>query len=282
MVDFRDGGEVHVGQKEVERREMEARVTVHSSLWNAMKGAGVDPSLAITLSEIYAWTIDFHGIVKGDSIRVLYEQWFVEGEPLGHFEVKGAIFTHAGKPYPAILYPRDNRLGYFDERGNSLQKAFLKAPLRYSRISSRFSNSRYHPVLKINRPHHGVDYAAPVGTPVYSIGDGTVTRRAFQQDGGGNFVTIRHNSVYSTTYMHLSRFATGIRVGGRVAQGEVIGYVGSSGLSTGPHLDFRGFRNGAPINPLAMESPSLEPVAREHLEHYLHVKDSILGRLACP
>ncbi|MDR1273863.1 MAG: peptidoglycan DD-metalloendopeptidase family protein [Odoribacteraceae bacterium] len=280
VMDFKESGEAYIGQKEVENREMTARVTITSSLWNAMKEAGADPALAVTLADIYAWAIDFYGIAKGDSVRVIYEQPFVEGMPIGRFDVKGAIFTHAGKAYHAIPYPRAGRVAYFDEKGNSLQKAFLKAPLRYSRVSSRFSNNRYHPVLKINRPHHGVDYAAPTGTPVYTIGDGVVTKKAFQQNGGGNYVTVKHNGVYSTTYMHLSKFATGIKVGSRLTQGDVIGYVGSTGLATGPHLDFRVYKNGSPINPLAMESPSKEPVAREEMERYLHLKDSIVDRLA--
>jgi murein DD-endopeptidase MepM/ murein hydrolase activator NlpD len=280
VVDFKESGEAYIGKKEVENREFTARLSINSSLWNAMKEAGVDPALSVTLADIYAWAIDFHGIVKGDSIQVIYEQPFVEGTPLGSFDVKGAIFTHAGKPYHAIPFPRDGRIAYFDEQGNSLQKAFLKAPLRYSRISSRFSNNRFHPVLRINRPHHGVDYAAPTGTPVYTIGDGIVTKRAFQAGGGGNYVTIKHNGVYSSTYMHLSKFATGIKVGAHVRQGDVIGYVGSTGLATGPHLDFRVFKNGAPVNPLTMESPSKEPVAKEDLERYLLLKDSIVRRLA--
>ncbi|MDR1414398.1 MAG: peptidoglycan DD-metalloendopeptidase family protein [Odoribacteraceae bacterium] len=279
VVDFKESGEAYIGQKEMETREMTANVKIASSLWNAMKEVGVDPALAVTLADIYAWAIDFYGIVKGDSIQVIYEQQFVEGLPLSRFDVKGAIFTHAGKAYIAIPFPRDGRVAYFDERGNSLQKAFLKAPLRYSRVSSRFSNNRFHPVLKINRPHHGVDYAAPTGTPVYTIGDGTVTKKAFQKDGGGNYVTVKHNGVYSTTYMHLSKFATGIKVGSRLAQGDVIGYVGSTGLATGPHLDFRVYKNGSPINPLAMESPSKEPVAKGDMERYMHVKDSIVQRL---
>jgi murein DD-endopeptidase MepM/ murein hydrolase activator NlpD len=280
VIDFKENSEAYIGKKEIETRERTARVKITSSLWNAMKEAGADPTLAVVLSDIYAWTIDFHGILEGDSIQVIYDQPFVEGVPLGHFDVKGAIFTHAGKSHVAISYPRDGRAAYFDEQGNSLQKAFLKAPLKYTRVSSRFSNNRFHPVLKINRPHHGVDYAAPPGTPVYSVGDGTVVKRAYQPGGGGNYVTIRHNSTYSTTYMHLSKFATGIKVGTRVSQGNVIGYVGSTGLSSGPHLDFRVFKNGTPVNPLAMESPSKEPVAREEMTRYLHVKDSVVERLS--
>jgi murein DD-endopeptidase MepM/ murein hydrolase activator NlpD len=145
----------------------------------------------------------------------------------------------------------------------------LKAPLKYSRISSTFTNSRYHPVLKISRPHHGVDYAAPSGTPVFSIGEGTVVKKGFQAGGGGNYLYIKHNGVYTTAYMHLKAFAKGIGNGSRVSQGQLIGYVGSTGLSTGPHLDFRVFRNNTPINPLTMESPPAKPVEKKYLEKYL-------------
>jgi murein DD-endopeptidase MepM/ murein hydrolase activator NlpD len=150
-------------------------------------------------------------------------------------------------------------------------RTFLKAPLKYSRISSGFSHSRYHPILKYHRPHHGVDYAAPEGTPIYAIGDGVVTRRGFQAGGAGNYLYIKHNSTYTTAYMHLKNFASGINQGTRVKQGQVIGYVGKTGLATGPHLDFRFFRNGHPINPLTVESPPAKPVDSTHMERYLAV-----------
>jgi murein DD-endopeptidase MepM/ murein hydrolase activator NlpD len=162
---------------------------------------------------------------------------------------------------------QDSILGYFDAAGNSLKRAFLKAPLKFSRISSKFSNSRLHPVLKIRRPHHGVDYAAPVGTPVYSIGDGRVISVSTQR-GEGRIVRVRHNGVYTTTYMHLSAFAKGIQSGTYLKQGDLVGYVGSSGLSTGPHLDFRVYKNGSPIDPLKMESPPVDPVKQENLQAF--------------
>ncbi|MDR0544184.1 MAG: peptidoglycan DD-metalloendopeptidase family protein [Odoribacteraceae bacterium] len=279
VVDFKRD-EVYAGKKAVETRERTVGVKITSSAWRAMQEAGENPELAVALADIYAWTIDFHGVREGDSIRVIYEQPFAEGAPLARFDVKGAIFTRGGKKYLAVRYPAGDRAAYFDEQGNNLQKAFLKSPLRYARVSSRFSNSRFHPILKIYRPHHGVDYAAPAGTPVHSIGDGTVVKKDYQGGGGGNYVTIRHNGVYSTTYMHLAGFAPGIRVGARVAQGSVIGYVGNTGLSTNPHLDFRVFKNGKPVNPLAMESPSKEPVAREEMERFGALRDSIVRRLA--
>ena len=257
-------------------KEKTANIIINSNLWNAMVDAQADPMLAVTLSDIYAWSIDFYGIAKGDSVRVLYEQSYVEDKPLQDFNVKAAIFTNSGKDFYAIPFEQNEKLAYFDEEGNSLQKTFLKAPLKYSRISSGFSNNRFHPVLKRYRAHHGVDYAAPTGTEVHTIGDGVVVKKAYQANGGGNYVTIKHNSVYTTTYMHLSKFAKGIQPGKRVKQGDVIGYVGSTGLATGPHLDFRVYKNGTPINPLKMSSPPKEPISPENMPRFIQTRDSLV------
>ena len=256
VIDFKETADVYVGKKDITTKEKMANIIINSNLWNAMVDAQTDPMLAVTLSDIYAWSIDFYGIAKGDSVRVLYEQSYVEDKPLQDFNVKAAIFTNSGKDFYAIPFEQNEKLAYFDEDGNSLQKTFLKAPLKYSRISSGFSNNRFHPVLKRYRAHHGVDYAAPTGTEVHTIGDGVVVKKAYQANGGGNYVTIKHNSVYTTTYMHLSKFAKGIQPGKRVKQGDVIGYVGSTGLATGPHLDFRVYKNGTPINPAKNEFAS--------------------------
>lgn len=247
---------------------------IESSLWGAMVAAGGNPMLAVELSEIYAWTIDFFGLQKGDKFKILYEEAYTGGKSAGITMIYGSIFTHAGREIVAIPFVQDSVVSYFDEDGNSLKKAFLKAPLRYSRISSGFSSARLHPILKIVRPHHGVDYAAPIGTPVVSIGDGRITSTAYEA-GAGRIVRIRHNSVYSTAYLHLASFAKGIVAGAYVKQGDVIGYVGSSGLSTGPHLDFRFYRNGSPVNPLRVESPPVEPVSRENMERYLKTRDVV-------
>jgi len=159
---------------------------------------------------------------------------------------------------------------YWNEKGESMRKAFLKAPLNYSRISSGFSYARKHPVTRRVQPHTGVDYAAPTGTPVMSVGDGTVIECRYK-GANGNIVKIRHNSVYTTAYLHLSRFAKGMKVGKRVRQGDVIGYVGSTGRSTGPHLDYRIWKNGTPINPLKMESPSAEPLKSENMGAFMDI-----------
>jgi murein DD-endopeptidase MepM/ murein hydrolase activator NlpD len=244
--------------------------TITSSLWNAIVEDKGDPALAAELADIYQWTIDFFGIQKGDEFFAIYEKRYVEGNYIGLNSIEAALFKHGGKNYYAFYYQQDStkKGEYFDESGQSLRREFLKAPLNYSRISSKFSNSRYHPVLKIYRPHHGVDYAAPAGTPVYSIGNGKIVEKGYQK-GGGNYLKIKHNSIYTTVYMHLKGFAPGIKQGSSVSQGQLIGYVGSTGLSTGPHLDFRVYKNGTPINPLSMQSPPAEPVSKEQMPSYL-------------
>jgi murein DD-endopeptidase MepM/ murein hydrolase activator NlpD len=168
----------------------------------------------------------------------------------------------------AFQFEQDNTMSYFDENGNSLRKAFLKAPLRFSRISSKFSNSRFHPVLKIRRPHHGIDYAAPAGTPVLAIGDGVIIKKGYQKNGGGRYLKIKHNSIYTTVYMHFSRYSKGMNQGAYVKQGDVIGYVGSSGLATGPHLDFRFYKNGTAVDPLKIKAPPVEPVKKQNIEQF--------------
>jgi murein DD-endopeptidase MepM/ murein hydrolase activator NlpD len=210
---------------------------------------------------------------------VIYEDLVVEGRSIGIGNILAALFHHEDRDYYAFYFVQDSIGDYFDEQSNSLRREFLKAPLKFSRISSRFSNSRYHPVLKIRRPHHGVDYAAPTGTPVQTIGDGKVIEMAYQKGGGGKYLKIKHNSVYTTTYMHLQGFAKGIREGVRVKQGDVIGYVGSTGLSTGPHLDFRVYKNGSAVDPLKMESPPAEPVKAIYRPQYDSVKTLYMQQL---
>lgn len=279
VFDLRGEYEVKIGENPVEWRMKEARGKIETSLWNAMSSCQTEPFLAVELARIFGWTIDFFGLRKNDEFRVIYEQECIDDKELTHFRILAAVFVHADSAYYAIPFKQDGETLYYNEKGNSLEGAFLKAPLDYFRITSRFSNSRYHPVLKINRPHHGVDYAAPVGTPVYAIGDGTVIAKGFQSGGGGNYIKIKHNSTYTTTYMHLSKFAKGLSVGSRVRQKEVIGYVGSSGLSTGPHLDFRVYENGKPIDPLKIKSQPKKPVSEANQPQFMILRDSLLRRL---
>lgn len=249
----------------VERRK--AEFTITSSLWQAITDKNLPVELALELSEIYAWTINFFALQPGDSVRVLYDEQFVEGSRIGIGRIYAAHFYHGKKWLPAYYLDDKKASGYFDDEGKSLRKTFLKAPLNYKRISSHFSYARKHPVYHVVRPHTGVDYAAPAGTPVVALGDGVVTFRAYK-GGGGNTIRIRHNSTYETGYLHLSKYAKGLKVGQYVKQGEVIGYVGSTGASTGPHLDFRVWKNGTPVNPLTLDSPSAEPVPNELRQAY--------------
>ncbi len=255
-----DSLQAYNGQKPINHRTQFAVGTIESSLWESMLASKANPMLAVELSEIFAWSIDFFGVQQGDRYKVIYEESYVDSHSVGIHQIKAAWFYHNNTDFWGIPFVQNGVRSFFDEEGNSLRKAFLKAPLRFSRISSGFSHSRLHPVLKIRRPHHGVDYVAPTGTPVQSVGDGVVTNVGYQKRGGGNYVKIKHNSVYTTTYMHLNRFGKGVRQGVYVKQGDVIGYVGSTGLSTGPHLDFRFYKNGSAVNPLRVEAPPVEPV----------------------
>ncbi len=252
-------------KRPVELNRKFADVTISSSLWNDMQSSGAPILLILKLSDIYAWTVDFFGLQEGDRFRVIYEETECDGELISVDTVYLAKFNRGDTELPAILL--DNHDGgniYWNEKGESMRKAFLKAPLEFKRISSGFSYHRRHPVHGDVRAHTGVDYAAPTGTPVVSIGDGTVISKGWG-GGGGNTVKIRHNSVYTTAYLHLSKYAAYLKVGDRVSQGQVIGYVGATGTATGPHLDFRVWKNGTPINPLTMESPPSEPIAEEKL-----------------
>jgi len=279
VYDLSDSLRIYKEKKPIITQIKTASGTITSSLWNTMKSQALDPMLAMSLSDIYAWSIDFYGIKKGDKFRVIYEEDFVFGKSVGIGRIFAAQFVHAGEDFYAFRFTQNNEDSYFDDKGKSLKKAFLKAPLKFSRVSSVFTRSRFHPVLKIHRPHYGVDYAAPSGTPVMSIGAGTVIAKGYQASGGGNFLKIKHNSVYTTSYMHLSKFASGISVGKSVKQGEEIGFVGSTGLSSGPHLDFRVFMNGSPIDPLKMKSEPGLPIEAKYMKDYSLHRDSMMNQL---
>lgn len=273
---FKDTVEVMLKEKEVVTQRKKASGVITTSLWETIKENNINPLVAIKLNEMYAWTVDFFGIQRGDHFTVVYDEMFVDSLSVGIGKIHVASFNHAGKEILAIPFEQDNVETYFDADGNSLRRAFLKAPLKAYRVTSKFSGSRMHPILKIRRPHFGVDYAAPVGTPVYAVGDGRVIMAEYQR-GAGRIIKIKHNGVYTTTYMHLSRFAKGVSTGTYVRQGEVIGYVGNSGLSTGPHLDFRVSMNGHPIDPLKMDSPPQDPVKPQNRAAFDSVKLELLA-----
>lgn len=266
-------------EKDLDITTRYTEVEIQNSLWADTQNAGASPLLALKLSDIYAWTINFFGLQKGDWFKAVYDEYGVDGKFLDIGNVYYVAFNHAGKVYESYFYDDGKEGGdkYWNENGESLRKAFLKAPLKYSRISSGFSYARRHPITHQVRAHTGVDYAAPMGTPVMSIGDGVVTSVGYE-GGGGNTVRITHNSVYKTAYLHLSKYGPGIKAGTRVSQGQVIGYVGSTGSSTGPHLDFRVWKNGTPINPVTMDSPPADPVPADKMPEFEAAKARSLAK----
>ena len=278
VLDMRDKIHAEKHEKPIRYELRQAEAVIESSLWNAMSKNDLPVELALELSDIYAWTIDFFGLQKGDSIRVLFDEIYVDSMRTGIGQIYACNFYHARQWQQAYYFEAGDLHTYFDENGKSLRKAFLKAPLNYKRISSRFTYARKHPVLKIVRPHTGVDYAAPLGTPVSTIGDGIVIEKGYKGQAG-NMVKIKHNSTYTTAYLHLSKYGDGIKQGVRVRQGQVIGYVGSTGASTGPHLDFRVWKNGTPIDPLKLESPPADPVPAKYMPEFKHWVDSIGPRI---
>ena len=259
--------------------EREVAGVVNTSLWVSMEENGASPLLAVEMSNIFGWSVDFFGVQNGDEYRLIYTGEYVGETPMNNYRILAASFNTGGSTVYAIPFVQDNEELFYNIDGNSLEGAFLKAPLDFYRITSKFTNSRFHPVLKRYRSHHGVDYAAPTGTPVYAIGSGKVIAKAYQKGGGGNYVKIKHGNGYVTTYMHLSRYAKGLKVGDYVKQKQVIGYVGSTGISTGPHLDFRVHENGKPINPLTIKSQPKKPISKANKEAFNAVADSLVTRL---
>ncbi len=278
IFDLTDSITVEARKKDVNVITRSATGTINSSLWNAIRDRNLEPELAMELSEIFAWTIDFFELQVGDSFKVVYDELYVDTTLAGLGRIHTAYFRHEQKDFYAIPFMQDSVESYYDLDGNSLRRVFLKSPLRYSRISSKYSHSRLHPILKIRRPHYGVDYSAPVGTPVQTIGDGKVISVAYDNEAG-RMVKIRHNSIYTTAYLHLSRVNRGIKTGVYVKQGDIIGYVGNTGLSTGPHLDFRFYKNNRPVDPLKVEAPPVEPVKEQYRQAFDSVKTVFLQKL---
>ncbi len=243
---------------------------IESSLFGAINSIGARPELAVRMADIFQWDIDFlRDIRKGDQFVALVEERSVDGEFFGYGTLYAARFTNAGKELNTFAYAdADGIVGYYDLEGAPVKKQFLRSPLKFSRITSRFSLNRFHPVHKKRMPHYGVDYGAPIGTPAHATATGTVTFVG-RNGGAGNMVRLRHSNGYESNYLHLSRFAKGIRKGARVSQGQVVGYVGSTGWSTGPHLDYRVKKNGQWINPLLISSPPADPLPDDLLQRYL-------------
>ena len=281
--DLQNPSDSEVTERTVTTEWVRASGTINGSLYQTMIDSGAHPELVMKLADVYAWQIDFFRLQRGDRFDIVYEKRSIEGERIRPGDVVAARLIHRDTPYYAFRFQEasDERPEYYDENGNSLRREFLRAPLNYARVSSRFSHNRRHPVLGVNRPHHGTDYAAPTGTPVRSVGDGVVEFAAYK-GGNGNYVRIRHNGTYSTGYLHLNSFAEGIRRGTTVEQGQTIGYVGSTGLSTGPHLDYRVWKHGTPIDALDMDLPPAYPVAPELRHTYMQTVERLQPMLKQP
>ena len=262
---------VQAYKRQINTRIQSAGGTINSSLWNAFIDQDLSGGLVMEVAKMYAWTIDFFGIQKGDYFKIIFESKYVEGQFIGAGEIKAILFNHRGHDFYCFKYLKDTigDFAYYNEKGESMKKALLSAPLEYVRISSKFSNSRLHPIKKIYRPHHGVDYAAPTGTVVVATGDGVITYAGYS-GGAGNYIKMDHTSGdIETKYLHLSKFAKGIKRGVFVKQGQKIGEVGSTGLSTGPHLDYRIYINGKAVDPLGIDIPTSDPITKDSLDAFL-------------
>lgn len=273
LVVRREADGIRAEMKEVPVEFKPAVVTgvIEDSLIAALNKAGEEDSLAIDLVErCFGWDIDFNtDLRKGDSFRIFVEKRYLAGRFAGYRDILAAEFVNEGRVYQAFrfVYPDTKAWDYFDEAGGSRRKDFLRSPLKFARITSRFSSSRLHPIYKIYRPHYGVDYAAPIGTPVQATADGEVVS-AGREAGSGNMVRVRHKNSYETAYLHLSGFGRGVRRGAVVRGGDVIGYVGTTGDSTGPHLDYRIYFHGSPVNPLSHKFKPADPLRKEFSEDY--------------
>jgi len=258
------------GQNKIERQHQEVAGVVDGSLFETFEKLNIPSNLAIKIADIFACTIDFYKIQKGDKFKIIYDQDFVKGEPLDVADVSAVMFNSGGKDYYGFYYQKD-KAGhgeYYDENGNSMRKQFLKAPLKFFQITSKYSLNRFHPVAKEWRAHLGTDYAAAPGTPILATGEGTVEEAQYGEFNG-NYVKIRHNGQYKTQYLHMSKIAAGMRPGRKVKQGEVIGYVGSTGLATGPHVCYRFWKDGQQVDPFKQKLQFSEPLPAKYKGSYL-------------
>jgi murein DD-endopeptidase MepM/ murein hydrolase activator NlpD len=274
-----DSVDVYKAEKPAEIRKREIGGRIESSLYNAMVDKGISPELIDEFADLYGWSVDFQGLQKGDIYKVVFEEKLVEGTVVSVSGIHFAYFEHKGEALHAIPFEQNGQLSFFDQNGNSFKKAFLRDPLKYSRISSRYNLNRFHPVQKRYKAHLGTDYAAPTGTEIRSVGDGTVVEARYTS-ANGNYVKVKHNGTYTTQYLHMSKIGKGIKAGTRVRQGQVIGYVGSTGLATGPHLCFRFWKNGKQEDWLKEKIPPSEPIAKQNLAAFTAKKEEALKLIA--
>lgn len=273
-----DSIEVRAFQKQIDTVVRRVAGSIDRTLYHTIIDIDAPFELGEKLSQVYAWQVDFFHIQKNDNFTALYEELRVDGERIGVGRVLAAQFKHHKDTFHAYYYDKEGYENYYDDKAKSLRKAFLKAPLKYSRISSRFSRRRFHPVQKRWKAHLGTDYAAPKGTPILAVGDGTVIAAAYTR-GNGRYVKIKHNSTYTTQYLHMSRYGRGITRGVRVRQGQVIGYVGSTGLATGPHLCYRFWVNGRQTDPFKVKMPPSKSIEDSEKEDYFKTMKELQSRL---
>lgn len=265
-------------EKEVTIAEKTVAGQIETSLYETIDELGISPELTNKFVDVFGWQVDFQRLQKGDKFKLIYQEKQVEGKAYAIGNILGIYFEHFGSPYYAIPFDQGDGIDYFDEEGKSLRKALLKYPIEFTRISSRYNLNRFHPVAKVFRAHLGTDFAAPTGTPIRSVGDGIVLEAQYK-GGNGNYVKVRHNATYTTAYLHMSRIATGMTPGVRVRQGETIGYVGSTGLASGPHVCYRFWRNGVQVDALRVELPPSMPVDPNKIELFSKVKVELIKRL---
>jgi murein DD-endopeptidase MepM/ murein hydrolase activator NlpD len=273
VYDLRDTMKVYIGKRPVTTKTESLSGTINSSLYEALESQHADPDLAIKLADIFAWTIDFYSIQKGDWFKIVYDRQYVKGNPIESGAIRSAEFSSRGEVYKAYYFEPDSATGgeFFNEEGKSLRKAFLKTPIKFSRITSHYSLRRFHPVQKRWKAHLGTDYGAPTGTPIHTTGSGEVIASQYSRFNG-NYVKIKHNRIYTTQYLHMSRRA--VKKGQRVVQGQVIGYVGMTGLATGPHVCYRFWINGKQVDPLKQKFPAATPVPEKYMPEFRQLVDS--------
>ncbi|MEM6319631.1 MAG: peptidoglycan DD-metalloendopeptidase family protein [Bacteroidota bacterium] len=284
VYDLKNDLDASVYYREKETTVKEAAGTIESSLWVTMQRNGYPIDLIDKMEGVLQWSLDFYHIQNGDKFKLIYEENTIDGKYAGIGKVLGAYFKNYDNEYYGIYFESDKLKGYYDEEGRPMKSPFLKSPVKYSRISSSFNLRRFHPVLKRVKPHLGTDYAAARGTPIMSVGNGVVERAGYTR-GNGNYVKIKHDKTYATQYLHMSKFAKGIRSGVQVKQGQVIGYVGSTGLATGPHVCFRFWKNGRQVNHLRLKLPNPEPMPDALKPLYFPIRDEMvtaLGKIEYP
>lgn len=278
VYDLKDSLDAKVFYHPITTTVKEAAGSIESSLWVTMQSYGFPIDLIGKMEGVLQWSLDFHHIQNGDKFKLIYEENTIDGKYAGIGKVLGAYFKNYDNEYYGVYYENGKIKGYYDEEGRPMKSPFLKSPIKFARISSSFNLRRFHPVLKRRRPHLGTDYAAARGTPIMAVANGVVTRRGYGK-GNGNFIKIKHDKTYATQYLHMSRFAKGVTQGVQVKQGQTIGYVGSTGLATGPHVCFRFWKNGRQVNHRRLKLPNPEPMPETEKPLYMPVRDEMVSKL---